>query len=400
LDQKNNSSIVISNNKILFAGDVMLTRSVGEKIKNIYDEKYIFPFLNALDYLYSFKYIIVNLEGPVSDRGEKVGSKYSFKMDPKILSYLEKSNIKVFNLANNHIWDYGRTAFLDTLNNLKQKNFYYFGAGEDEKEAYKLVVLDVNGNSVGLLGFTEFLGHIRAKTNSLGVAFLEEKKFEEAITKARQQVDILVVVFHWGEEYKENPNQKQIYYAHKAIDLGADLIIGHHPHIVQKIEIYKNKYIFYSLGNFIFDQYFSKETMQGGLVEVEVNNKKIQDISFRYSYLNNNFQIEKISSLMKIYELENKIYKLLIAQNEKEWTQGLMNVKCPCDFDGMLFIFPDKEIRSFWNQNTFLDLDVYWLDDNKVVGKNYLPSILKTREPLVINSPSPVNRVIEIIIKE
>jgi uncharacterized membrane protein (UPF0127 family) len=140
--------------------------------------------------------------------------------------------------------------------------------------------------------------------------------------------------------------------------------------------------------------------MQGGLVEIEVNNKKIQDISFRYSYLNNNFQIEQISSLMKIYELENKIYKLLIAQNEKEWTQGLMNVKCPCDFDGMLFIFPDKEIRSFWNQNTFLDLDVYWLDDNKVVGKNYLPSILKTREPLVINSPSPVNRVIEIIIKE
>jgi uncharacterized membrane protein (UPF0127 family) len=168
---------------------------------------------------------------------------------------------------------------------------------------------------------------------------------------------------------------------------------------VQKIEIYKNKYIFYSLGNFIFDQYFSKETMQGGLVEVEVNNKKIKDISFRYSYLNNNFQIEKISPLMKIYELENKIYKLLIAQNEKEWAQGLMNIKCPCDFGGMLFIFPDKEIRSFWNQNTFVDLDVYWLDDEEVVGKNYLPSILKTKEPLVITSSQKVNKVIELIIK-
>jgi uncharacterized membrane protein (UPF0127 family) len=110
--------------------------------------------------------------------------------------------------------------------------------------------------------------------------------------------------------------------------------------------------------------------------------------------------VKQKQSHLITFKLEGKTYKLLIAQNEKEWTQGLMNVKCPCDFDGMLFIFPDKQIRSFWNQNTFIDLNVYWLDENKVVGKDYLPSILKTKEPLVITSPLPVNRVIEIIIKE
>jgi len=110
--------------------------------------------------------------------------------------------------------------------------------------------------------------------------------------------------------------------------------------------------------------------------------------------------VKQKQSHLTTFKLEGKTYKLLIAQNEKEWAQGLMNVQCPCDFDGMLFIFPDKQVRSFWNQNTFVDLNVYWLDENKVVGKDYLPSILKTKEPLVITSPLPVNRVIELIIKE
>jgi len=386
--------------KLLFAGDVILTRNVEKKINLNYDGKFIFPFINVLDYLNSFDYVIVNLEGPISLRGNKVGSIYSFRMKPEVLDYLSKANIKVFNLANNHIWDYGRIAFEDTLKNLKENNFYYFGAGLNEDEAYRPLILNLNDTSIGVLGFTEFLSHLQAKEDSPGIAYLEEKKFEEIVKQTRKKVDILIVVFHWGEEYQENPNQRQTYYAHKAIDLGADLVIGHHPHVVQKIEIYKNKYIFYSLGNFIFDQNFSQETMKGGLVEVVIEDKKIKELNFRYSYLNNNFQIEKISPPMKIYELENKVYKLLTAQNEKEWAQGLMNVKCPCDFDGMLFIFPDKQIRSFWNQNTFVDLRIYWLDDEKIVGKDYLPSILKTKDPIIITSPLPVNRVIELIVKE
>lgn len=107
--------------------------------------------------------------------------------------------------------------------------------------------------------------------------------------------------------------------------------------------------------------------------------------------------VGKISSKMIIKNLEGKNYKLLIADNKKEWERGLMFIRCPCDFDGMIFIFPDKEIRYFWNKNTFVDLIVYWLDDDKIIGKEYLPSIEKTKEIKIINSRLPVNKVIEII---
>jgi uncharacterized membrane protein (UPF0127 family) len=97
------------------------------------------------------------------------------------------------------------------------------------------------------------------------------------------------------------------------------------------------------------------------------------------------------------YELENKIYLLREAKTPGEWQKGLMFVKKPVDYDGMIFIFPDKQIRSFWNQNTFLDLEVYWLDDDKIIGKDKLESIEKTKVIKTIQSPGPVNKVIELI---
>ncbi|MCS7183893.1 MAG: DUF192 domain-containing protein, partial [Patescibacteria group bacterium] len=89
--------------------------------------------------------------------------------------------------------------------------------------------------------------------------------------------------------------------------------------------------------------------------------------------------------------------KLLIADEPVEWEKGLMFVKKPVDFDGMIFIFPDKQVRYFWNKNTLLDLDIYWLDDHKIIYKSYLPSILKTKNIKTMSPKIPVNRVIEII---
>ncbi len=115
-----------------------------------------------------------------------------------------------------------------------------------------------------------------------------------------------------------------------------------------------------------------------------------------------------------IYNLEGKNYKLLVADEPAEWERGLMFVRkcsnsnkfynslsrtvlCSGSGDGMIFIFPDKQIRSFWNKNTFVDLDIYWLDDDKIVGKDFLPSIEKTKGIYTLTSPAPVNKVIEII---
>ncbi|MFA6533285.1 MAG: DUF192 domain-containing protein [Patescibacteria group bacterium] len=88
---------------------------------------------------------------------------------------------------------------------------------------------------------------------------------------------------------------------------------------------------------------------------------------------------------------------MLASNNQEQWEKGLMFYKKPVNFDGMIFIFPEKEIKSFWNKNTYLDLDIYWMDDEKVIGKSYLPSVLKSKEIEVVKSPSEVNRVVEII---
>jgi uncharacterized membrane protein (UPF0127 family) len=111
------------------------------------------------------------------------------------------------------------------------------------------------------------------------------------------------------------------------------------------------------------------------------------------------FSSKKTSPFLN-YELEGKSYRLLTAKNSTEWAKGLMNYRNKKELkgaDGMIFIFPDKEIRSFWNENTYLDLDVYWIDGDKVVGKDFLPSIEKSKEVVIIESKTKVDKVIEIV---
>jgi len=112
-----------------------------------------------------------------------------------------------------------------------------------------------------------------------------------------------------------------------------------------------------------------------------------------FVFKNNNCQ----NNQAKKYSINNKNYCLLIADSQDEWEKGLMFYKKPLDFDGMIFIFPDKRVRSFWNKNTYLDLDLYWMDGETVVGKSYLPSISKSKKIVTVNSNEKVNRVVEII---
>ena len=114
-----------------------------------------------------------------------------------------------------------------------------------------------------------------------------------------------------------------------------------------------------------------------------------------YLFITNNNQCKNRSA--RIYKINDKNYCLLIGSSRTEWERGLMFYKKPVDFDGMIFIFPDKDYRTFWNKNTYLDLDVYWLNDDKVVGKSFLPSILKSKKVVTVGSGEEVNRVVEII---
>jgi poly-gamma-glutamate synthesis protein (capsule biosynthesis protein) len=279
---------------LIFVGDVMLDRGVNFMIKKQGD--YRFPFLKIAQDLKETDIVFGNLESVISDKGEKVGSIYSFRAKPKSLEGLVYAGFNVLSLANNHALDYGPEALKDSLQRLEKENISYVGAGSNEEEAFSPVIKKVNKTSVAFLAYTN-LGspYWTSRKNRLGIAWIDWqdfKKIGEDIENAKNQADILIVSLHSGNEYSKNPTQFQKEFSKLAIEAGADLVIGHHPHIVQPLEKYKEGWIVYSLGNFVFDQDFSKETMQGLMLKVIIKNDKISEVIPINIKINDFFQPE------------------------------------------------------------------------------------------------------------
>lgn len=262
--------------RMIFVGDIMLSRSVGERIKKTRDYRY--PFLNVADFLNNAAITVGNLEGPISDRGRDMGSKYSFRADPKVVQGLDYAGFKVLSVANNHIWDYGPDAFSDTLRHLRDAGMDYVGGGYDFEQAHGGVIKEVNGTKIAFLSYTDLLPKSASATNQPGVAYLDMVQMAKDIGAKKREADLVVVSFHFGEEYKTTHNLKQAQIARTAIDAGASLVIGHHPHVVEDVERYKGGYIAYSLGNFVFDQNFSERTMNGLALVVNVSGGQLADI--------------------------------------------------------------------------------------------------------------------------
>lgn len=275
--------------KLLFTGDLMLDRGVKRSVYKNFNGEYIKLFEDITNYLLSFDSVIVNLEGPISHRGNQIPKPYSFRFETNILKTLKEVNINIVNLANNHIFDWSYEAFIDTINLLEENGIGFFGIGNISNFSIPYIMVKSNKSiviKIGFLGFSEFLKELKpSKKRPIGLSVIDEKILREIIPSVKSNLDFLVVCFHWGEEYKTNNNKFQERIAKLCIDLGADLIIGHHPHVIQNYEVYKDKFIFYSLGNFIFDQRFSKETMTAGLVEVEIT-KTLNSIQTTINFTN------------------------------------------------------------------------------------------------------------------
>lgn len=281
---------------LIFVGDIMLNRGVEYMVKEYGDGDYRFSFLKIADYLKDADILFGNLESIISDKGEKAGSIYSFRAEPEAIDGLKYAGFDVLSLANNHIFDYGRSAMEDCVFRLREAGIDYVGAGFSEKQAQTGVIKEIKGTKIAFLAYTN-LGseNWRAGPDFSGIAWLDQR-IEADVKKAKAASDLVVVSFHWGEEYQKEPNSEQKHFAYLAIDSGADLVVGHHPHVIQPIEKYKQGWIAYSLGNFIFDQGFSEETMRGRLLEVLIKNGKIKQVIPKDIKINNYFQPELLES--------------------------------------------------------------------------------------------------------
>lgn len=292
-DESKQASPVSKKITLGFVGDIMLDRGIKASVERYGSGNYIFPFKKIKDYLNEFDILFGNLEGPISEEGKNQGSIYSFRMEPRSAKSLKEAGFDILSVANNHMGDWGRVAMEDTFRNLKDAEIIYSGGGNNKEEAYQVQTILKDGTKIAYLSFSEFgKGYLEASDSFAGIAIIYDEKLKAGIEKAKAENDIVIVSFHFGEEYKKEPNAYQKTFARKAVDYGADLVVGHHVHVIEPIEKYKEKYIAYSLGNFVFDQHFSKETMEGLLLKATVEDKNITDVSSEKILINKYYQPE------------------------------------------------------------------------------------------------------------
>jgi poly-gamma-glutamate synthesis protein (capsule biosynthesis protein) len=255
----------------------MLSRLIGDIMAKKNDWRY--PFLETADFLKGTDITFGNLEGPISSRGMKVGSIYSFRSDPRAIEGLLYAGFDVLSIANNHIWDYGADAVRDTLAIIKDAGIGVTGGGINYQGANKPIIKEEKATKVAFVGYTDRnSSSLGLKTAKPVIAYLDIDQAISDVKEARKVADLVVVSLHQGNEYETTQNLNQEKVARALIDAGAQLIIGHHPHIIQPVTEYGGGYIVYSLGNFVFDQNFSPDTKIGLALKVTLKNKKISKV--------------------------------------------------------------------------------------------------------------------------
>ena len=279
---------------LLLGGDIMLDRGVKNSVNKNLNGDYSALF-EKLGILKKSDIVFANLEGPISDVGKDMRNLYSFRMDPSAVPALKGAGISVVSVANNHVGDWGRDAYIDTLAHLKENEISYVGGGANASEAENPVIIEKYGIKIGYLGFSDVGPEwMKSTENQAGVLLANNPRFDEIIQNASKQVEYLIVSIHFGEEYQTKHNARQEYLAHKAIDAGAKIVIGHHPHVIEDTEVYKNGFIAYSLGNFIFDQGFSENTMKGMLLEIKLEKDGNMSVKKNILKLNKFFQPDSV----------------------------------------------------------------------------------------------------------
>ena len=286
---------IIDDVKMIFVGDIMLSNyssnkkphqyyspnTPGKLIKNGID-----PFSNVAHVLQNADITIGNLECCITTHHTPIDKNYTFKANPRVIPLLKKY-FSALSIANNHTFDFGVEGFMQMITLLKQYNLSYFGGGINIYEALEPKIFNVKNMKIALLGYDNSIpNHTFATENKCGSVWATEDniKFNIMRVKKLYNPDYIIIYIHWGVEHKKiASHDEQIKFGHIAIDSGADIVIGHHPHVIQNISIYKNKPIFYSLGNFLFhgfseqddtlEIYDPNDASRGWMLELNCNKK-------------------------------------------------------------------------------------------------------------------------------
>jgi poly-gamma-glutamate synthesis protein (capsule biosynthesis protein) len=252
--------------RLVFVGDVMLDEVPGELIRRGQN-----PFRYFHELFKSADVNIANLECYVGHAKVKEKKPYTFKAHPRVLKPLSQY-FQVVSLANNHTGDYGDVAFGSMLDTVARAGLKIAGGGKDLRLAHEPVFLDKE-KRIALLAYDAFLPRsFESLDDRPGVAWADPDFIAQDIRRAKThyKAEYVIVMPHWGWEYEPIASPDQVRLAHFMLDQGADAVVGGHPHVTQNIEIYKNKPIFYSLGNFVFNGFDDEDTNTGWALELVI----------------------------------------------------------------------------------------------------------------------------------
>lgn len=249
-------------------GDIMLSRGVNRVIER--EGNPLLPFAELDDLLRSSDFNFGNLESPVSGNNQRLGRGLVFNAHTHDTDGLIEYNFRIVSLANNHAFDQGLKGLRFTQRFLDEKEIEYVGVGETKSEAWKPKIVTAGGIRIGFIGASYCSVNDGGGVKNEFVARIEELNYlRSSIEQLKTESDLIVVAMHAGVEYTRKPHRAQVAFARAAIEAGADLVIGSHPHWIQTFEPYRDRYIFYSLGNFIFDQR-KTDTKEGLMLRITV----------------------------------------------------------------------------------------------------------------------------------
>ena len=265
-------------NRLLFGGDVMLTRQVGAVAARQDDPAW--PFRQIAADFAKADIAFVNLESPFTDKGSPTRTGMVFRADPANIAGLLLAGIDVVSFANNHTRDSHEYGLLYTLDLLERSKIAVAGVGRDEAAARAGVVLERQGVKFGFVAYTYDQRNGNHKTDDARINGLDLIRLREDISSIRGRSNVTIVSIHAGTEYAKQPNPQQRLMAQAAIEAGAALVIGHHPHVTQPCEDYRTGVICYSLGNLVFDQTIPG-TNDGIVAEAEFKGPSLRKVRLR-----------------------------------------------------------------------------------------------------------------------
>lgn len=267
--------------ELTFAGDIMLSRGLD---KYLNEKGYDYPYENVKDIFLSDDLTIVNLECPITSygRGANKAKRFVFKANSENAFAMKRAGIDLCDLANNHTMDYRSEGLGDTMDVLTKADIAYVGAGENASSNMSYI-FEKNGYKVGILAYSLFppegMVYNENNPNINYLSEFEDLKSERVKTDLKKlKADFKIVYFHWGVEYEPFARDMQKKLARDTIDGGADFVVGTHPHVIQGSEVYNGKYIYYSIGNCVFDKQIQKGTDEGMLLRVNIGKNKSVNI--------------------------------------------------------------------------------------------------------------------------